>query len=215
MPFRSNAEQIGQFYVRNSNNNPVPLSAVTRIKRKFGPEFTMRYNLYRAAQIQVLPAPGFSSAQAMRALEEVFARTMPREMGYDYLGMSFQEKKAQQGISPVAIFGFSLLFVFLILAGLYESWSLPFSVLLSTPVAVFGTLGALYLRRSVSLRNSSAGHGPDREQRLCADRAGDDHRAGRQERDLDRRICQGGIREWGDHRGGRSGRSQTSASARS
>ncbi len=148
--FRNNAEQIGQFYVRNANQNPVPLSAVTRIKRQFGPEFTMRYNLYRSAQIQVLPAPGYSSGQAMRALEEVFARSMPREMGYDYLGMSYQEKKAQQGISSVAIFGFSLLFVFLILAALYESWSLPFSVLLSTPVAVFGTLGALALRRSVA-----------------------------------------------------------------
>jgi HAE1 family hydrophobic/amphiphilic exporter-1 len=149
-PFRTNPEQIGQFYVRNGNNNPVPLSSVTRIKRRFGPEFTMRYNLYRSAQIQVLPAPGYSSGQAMRALEEVFARTMPYDMGYDYLGMSFQEKKAQQGISPVAIFGLSLLFVFLILAALYESWSLPFSVLLSTPVAVFGTLGALYLRRSAA-----------------------------------------------------------------
>jgi HAE1 family hydrophobic/amphiphilic exporter-1 len=148
--FRSNANQIGEFYIRNANNQPVPLSSVTRIQRKFGPEFTMRYNLYRAAQIQVLPAAGYSSGQAMHALEEVFARTMPREMGYDYLGMSFQEKKAQQGISPVAIFGFSLLFVFLILAALYESWSLPFSVLLSTPVAVFGTLGALYLRRSAA-----------------------------------------------------------------
>jgi hydrophobic/amphiphilic exporter-1 (mainly G- bacteria), HAE1 family len=148
--FRTNAEQIGQFYVRNSNNNPVPLSSVTRVKKRFGPEFTMRFNLYRSAQIQVLPAPGFSSAQAMRALEEVFARTMPGEMGYDYLGMSFQERRAQQGISPIAIFGFSFLFVFLILAALYESWSLPFSVLLSTPVAVFGTLGALYLRRSVA-----------------------------------------------------------------
>jgi len=148
--FRINAEQIGQFYVRNANNNPVPLSSVTHLARRFGPEFTMRYNLYRSAQIQVLPAPGYSSGQAMRALEEVFARTMPREMGYDYLGMSFQEKKAQEGISPVAIFGFSLLFVFLILAALYESWSLPFSVLLSTPVAVFGTLGALYLRRSTA-----------------------------------------------------------------
>ncbi len=148
--FRANAEQTGQFYVRNANNNPVPLSSVTRIKRQFGPEFTMRYNLYRSAQIQVLPAPGYSSAQAMHVLEEVFLRTMPREMGYDYLGMSFQEKKAQEGISPVAIFGFSLLFVFLILAALYESWSLPFSVLLSTPVAVFGTLGALYLRRTVA-----------------------------------------------------------------
>jgi HAE1 family hydrophobic/amphiphilic exporter-1 len=148
--FRANANQIGEFYVRNTNNNPVPLSSLIQVKRRFGPEFTMRYNLYRAAQIQVLPAPGFSSGQAMRALEEVFARTMPREMGYDYLGMSFQEKKAQQGISPVAIFGLSLLFVFLILAALYESWSLPFSVLLSTPVAVFGTLGALYLRRTAA-----------------------------------------------------------------
>jgi hydrophobic/amphiphilic exporter-1 (mainly G- bacteria), HAE1 family len=148
--YRTNAEQIGQFYVRNSNGNPVPLSAITWIERRFGPEFTMRYNLYRSAQIQAQPAPGYSSAQAMRALEEVFARTMPPEMGYDYLGMSFQEKKAQQGISPVAIFGFSLLFVFLILAALYESWSLPFSVLLSTPVAVFGTLGALYLRRAAT-----------------------------------------------------------------
>jgi HAE1 family hydrophobic/amphiphilic exporter-1 len=148
--FRANANQIGEFYVRNTNNNPVPLSSLIQIKRRFGPEFTMRYNLYRAAQIQVLPAPGYSSGQAMRALEEVFARTMPREMGYDYLGMSFQEKRAQQGISPVAIFGFSLLFVFLILAALYESWSLPFSVLLSTPVAVFGTLGALYLRRTAA-----------------------------------------------------------------
>jgi hydrophobic/amphiphilic exporter-1 (mainly G- bacteria), HAE1 family len=148
--FRANAEQIGQFYVRNTNNTPVPLSSVTQLKRQVGPEFTMRYNLYRAAQIQVVPAPGYSSAQAMSALEEVFARTMPHEMGYDYLGMSFQEKKAQQGISPVAIFGLSLLFVFLILAALYESWSLPFSVLLSTPVALFGTLGALFLRRSAA-----------------------------------------------------------------
>jgi hydrophobic/amphiphilic exporter-1 (mainly G- bacteria), HAE1 family len=148
--FRANAEQIGQFYVRNTNNTPVPLSSLTRLKRQVGPEFTMRYNLYRAAQIQVVPAPGYSSAQAMSALEDVFARTMPHEMGYDYLGMSFQEKRAQQGISPVAIFGVSLLFVFLILAALYESWSLPFSVLLSTPVALFGTLGALYLRRSAA-----------------------------------------------------------------
>ena len=97
--FRAKAEQIGQFYVRNTNNDPVPLSSVTRIDRRYGPEFTMRYNLYRSAQIQVLPAPGYSSGQAMHALEEVFTRTMPREMGYDYLGMSFQEKKAQQGIS--------------------------------------------------------------------------------------------------------------------
>src|SRR4029077_1138486 len=81
------------------------------------------------------------------AMEKVFAETMPPEMGYDYLGISFQEKKAQQGIPPALIFGFSLLVVFLILAALYESWSLPFSVLLSTPVAVFGAFAVLWLRR--------------------------------------------------------------------
>src|SRR5437879_10304164 len=83
----------------------------------------------------------------MAALEEVFAQTMPREMGFDYLGISFQEKKAQQGVPPAAIFGFSLLVVFLILAALYESWWLPLSVLLSTPVAVFGAFAVLWLRR--------------------------------------------------------------------
>jgi HAE1 family hydrophobic/amphiphilic exporter-1 len=109
-------------------------------------QFTMRYNLFSCAQVNATPAIGYTSDQAMKALESVFAKTMPREMGFDYLGMSFQVKQAQLGISPAAIFGFSLLFVFLILAALYESWSLPFSVLLSTPIAVFGA-GMLYLRR--------------------------------------------------------------------
>jgi len=106
----------------------------------------MRYNLFRSAQINATAAPGFSSAQAMKALEEVFSQTMPREMGYDYSGMSFQEKKAQEGVSPAAIFGFSFLCVFLILAAQYESWSLPFSVLLGTPIAVAGAFGGLLMR---------------------------------------------------------------------
>src|SRR5208283_1311705 len=127
----------------------VPLSALTRIERRTGPEFTMRYNMYNCAQINATPAIGYTSDQAMRALEAVFEETMPLEMAYDYLGMSFQEKQAQQGVSPAAIFGFSLLFVFLILAALYESWSLPFSVLLSTPVAIFGAFGVLWLRRTL------------------------------------------------------------------
>jgi len=109
----------------------------------------MRYNLYRSAQIIGSAAPGYSSGQATAALEQVFAQTMPPEMGYDYLGISFQEKKAQEGVSTSLIFGFSLLVVFLILAALYESWSLPFSVLLSTPVAVFGAFMVLWLRRVV------------------------------------------------------------------
>src|SRR5258707_11241755 len=107
----------------------------------------MRYNLYRSAQVIGSAAPGYSSAQAMAALEEVFKETMPPEMGYDYMGISFQEKKAQTGIPSYVIFGFSLLFVFLVLAALYESWTLPFSVLLSTPVAVFGAFFVLWLRR--------------------------------------------------------------------
>jgi len=147
--YRTKAENVGQFYVRNSGGEMVPLSAVTKFESRSGPEFTMRYNLYRSAEIIGSAAPGFSSEQAMNALEDVFAKTMPREMGYDYMGMSFQEKKAQEGVSSTVIFGFSLLFVFLILAALYESWTLPFSVLLSTPVAVFGAFAVLWLRRVV------------------------------------------------------------------
>jgi HAE1 family hydrophobic/amphiphilic exporter-1 len=145
--YRTNAENVGQFYVRNQNGRMVPLSALTRFEPRSGPEFTMRYNLYRSAQINGSAAPGYSSDQATTALEEVFAQTMPSEMGYDYIGMSFQEKRAQQGVPPAAIFGLSLLFVFLILSALYESWTLPFTVLLSTPVAVFGAFAILWLRR--------------------------------------------------------------------
>ncbi len=146
-PYRTKAENLGQFHVRNNDGVMVPLSAVTNTRPMAGPEFTMRYNLYRSAQINASAAPGYSSDQAMAALEQVFAETMPTEMGYDYLGMSFQEKKAQEGVSPAVIFGFSLLCVFLILAAQYESWSLPFSVLLGTPIAVMGAFGALWLLR--------------------------------------------------------------------
>jgi HAE1 family hydrophobic/amphiphilic exporter-1 len=110
----------------------------------------MRYNEYRSAQINGSAAPGFSSDQATAALEEVFRQTMPGGMGFDYMGMSYQEQKARQGMPSSVIFGFSLLFVFLILAALYESWSLPLSVLLSTPVTVFGAFGVLWLRRFVT-----------------------------------------------------------------
>jgi HAE1 family hydrophobic/amphiphilic exporter-1 len=145
--YRTNLDHVGQFYVRNSHGAMVPLSSLARFETRYGPEFTMRYNLYRSAQLIGSAAPGYSSAQAMKALEETFDRTMPREMGYDYMGMSYQEKKSQEGVPTWAIFGLSLLFVFLILAALYESWTLPFSVLLSTPMAVFGAFAALWLRR--------------------------------------------------------------------
>jgi hydrophobic/amphiphilic exporter-1 (mainly G- bacteria), HAE1 family len=144
--FRTKAENVGQFYVTNDAGQPVPMSALTTIKPSTGPEFTLRYNLYRCAQINGGAAPGYSSGQAMKALEEVFAATMPPEMGYDYMGMSYQEKRAAEGVSPAVIFGMSLLFVFLILAAQYESWSLPFSVLLGTPIAVLGAFSFLWMR---------------------------------------------------------------------
>jgi HAE1 family hydrophobic/amphiphilic exporter-1 len=147
--YRTRPDNVGLFYVRNASGAMVPLSALTKFESRAGPEFTMRFNEYRSAQLNGAASPGFSTDQAMKALEETFAQTMPPEMGFDYSGMSFQEKKAQEGVSSGVIFGFSLLFVFLILAALYESWTLPFSVLLSTPVAVFGAFGVLWLRRTI------------------------------------------------------------------
>ena len=147
--YRTNAENVGQFYVKNRGGTMVPLSALTKFEPRPGPEFTMRYNLFRSAQINGSAAPGYSSDQATAALEQVFKQTMPAEMGFDYLGMSYQEQKAKEGVPPSAIFGLSLLFVFLILAALYESWTLPFSVLLSTPVAIFGAFAVLWLRRAL------------------------------------------------------------------
>jgi multidrug efflux pump len=145
--YRTDAKNLNQFFVRNTKGDSVPLSAFIDIKRDYGPEFTQRYNLYRCTQLNVTASPGVSSLQAMKALEEVFASTMPRTMGYDYLGMSFQEKLAQKGVSPAVIFGLSLLFVFLILAAQYESWLLPISVLICTPIAVLGAFLTLFGRQ--------------------------------------------------------------------
>ncbi|HXA95495.1 MAG TPA: efflux RND transporter permease subunit, partial [Candidatus Dormibacteraeota bacterium] len=145
--FRTRAENVGQFYVRNGTGEPVPLSTLVTMRQVNGPEFTVRFNEHRAAQINGTLAPGYTTQQGMRALEDVFAQTMPREMGFDYMGMSFQEKVAAEGIPAAAVFGFSLLVVFLLLAAQYESWTLPLGVLLGTPIAVFGAVLALWLRR--------------------------------------------------------------------
>ncbi len=148
-PYRNNLDSVGQFYVRNNAGQMAPLSALTRFESRYGPEFKMRYNEYSSAQVFGSAAPGYSSEQAVAALEEVFHQTMPAEMGFDYMGMSRQEQKAREGLPSWVIFVFCLAFVFLILAALYESWSLPFGVLLSTPVALFGGFGLLWLRRTV------------------------------------------------------------------
>jgi len=144
--YRSSTDNLSLFYVRNRQGQNVPLSALATVKHRTGPEFVMHYNEYRCAQINGGAAKGYSSDDATRALEEVFAQTMPLGMGHDYFGMSFQEQKAAQGVPRAAIFGLSLIFVFLILAALYESWSLPISVLISTPVAVLGAFLALWSR---------------------------------------------------------------------
>jgi HAE1 family hydrophobic/amphiphilic exporter-1 len=109
-----------------------------------GPEYTQRFNLFRAAQVTGAAAPGYSSGEALTALEEVAAQTLPREMGFDWADLSYQQKKAAGTTGRV--FALSLVFVFLILAALYESWTLPFSVLLSVPVAVCGAFLGLMLR---------------------------------------------------------------------
>jgi HAE1 family hydrophobic/amphiphilic exporter-1 len=143
---RTQAQNVGEFYVKNAGGQMVPLSTLIAVAPSSGPEFIYKYNQYQAVQINGSAAPGYSSGQAMAALEEVFHKSMPVEMGFDYTGMSFQEQEAALGVSPSTIFAISFLVVFLIMAAQYESWSLPFSVLLGTPIAIFGAFFALTLR---------------------------------------------------------------------
>ena len=144
--FRTNADNLGKFHVRNATGEMVPLSTLTTTYTRSGPEFIMRYNLFNSVQINASAAPGYSSAQTMAALEDVFHKTMPSQMGFDYSGMSYQEQRAAQGVSPSVIFGLAFFVVFLIMAAQYESWTLPFSVLLGVPIAVFGAFFALFFR---------------------------------------------------------------------
>ena len=142
---RETPNDISGYYVRNGKGDMVPLSAFVDTKRVYGPEFTNRFNLFRAAQVIGNPAPGYSSDQVMRALEQVANEALPREMGFEWADLSYQQQKAA-GTGTVT-FLLSPVCVFLILAALYESWSLPFSVLASLPIAVFGALVGLLLRK--------------------------------------------------------------------
>jgi HAE1 family hydrophobic/amphiphilic exporter-1 len=145
-PFRTDASNLGKFYVRNNAGDMVPMSTLSNTYPRSGPEFVMRYNLFNCVQINGSAASGYSSGQAIAALEDVFRKTMPTQMGYDWMGMSYQEVKAAQGVPPSVIFGAAFFVVFLIMAAQYESWTLPFSVLLGVPIAVFGAFLTLYLR---------------------------------------------------------------------
>ena len=142
---RKSVDDIGRFHVRNAEGTMLPLSALVTPRRISGPEYTNRFNLMRAAQVLGSAAPGYSSGQAMTALEQVAKEVLPQDMSYDWADLSYQEKKAE-GTTGL-VFGLSLVFVFLILAALYESWSLPFSVLLSVPIAIFGAFLGLWLRK--------------------------------------------------------------------
>jgi HAE1 family hydrophobic/amphiphilic exporter-1 len=141
--FTNQPDDIGQFYVRNTGGQMVPLSTLVKVSKMSGPNFVTRFNLYLAAEIMGAPAPGFSSAQALAAIEEVM-KSMPSDVGYEWSGLTLQEKKSE-GQAPV-IFGMAVLFVFLLLAAQYESWSLPFSVLLSVPTVILGTMIGLLVR---------------------------------------------------------------------
>jgi hydrophobe/amphiphile efflux-1 (HAE1) family protein len=141
--FTNQPDDIRQFYVRNNSGQMVPLSTLVKVSKMSGPNFITRFNLYSAAEIMGAPAPGYSSGQAIRAIEEVM-RTMPPEVGYEWSGLTLQEKKSE-GQAPI-IFGAAVLFVFLLLAAQYESWGLPFAVLLATPTVILGMMIGMLAR---------------------------------------------------------------------
>lgn len=143
--YRVSEKDINSFFIKNNNGDMVPLATLATVEPISGPEYTNRFNLYRAVEVTGAPAQGYTSAQAMKALEEVAVEVLPADMGYQWNAMSYQEKQASGSLGVIMIF--SLLFVFLILSAQYESWSLPFSILLGTPFAIFGALFALWLGR--------------------------------------------------------------------
>jgi len=141
--YRLKAADIRFFFVRGQQNQMVPLSALISTSPTKGPEFTNRFNLFRSAEVTGAPAPGYSSSQALDALEVVADEVLPSDMTYSWNAMSYQERAAA-GTGSV-VFVLALVFVFLILAAQYESWSLPLGVLLGTPIAVFGAMAGLFI----------------------------------------------------------------------
>ena len=139
---RVKPENLNLIYVKNANGDMLPLSTVVTATKVTGPEFTNRLNLFRSAEIGGGPAKGYSFIQAQDALEEVAKETLPSDMSYDFINLSYQIKHSPGGSS---VFLMALIFVFLILAAQYESWKLPFSVLLGAPFAVFGAFLGLFL----------------------------------------------------------------------
>jgi HAE1 family hydrophobic/amphiphilic exporter-1 len=143
--YRRSAQNINDFYVRSrTTNQMVPMGALVSARNSSGAEEVTRYNLFRSVVLNGSPAPGYSSGQAMKALEEVAATALPKEMGIEWTGFSYQEATAPPSLPT---FIMAVVFVFLLLAAMYESWSLPFSVLLGTPLAAFGAFVGLFIAR--------------------------------------------------------------------
>ncbi len=145
--FRSTLKDIEKFYVRNSQGNMIPLGSLITTKVIEAPAVISHFNIYRSVEINGSPAPGVSSGEAIEALKEV-AKTLPEGYGYEFSGMSREEIKA--GSQQVVIFSISIIFVFLFLAALYESWSVPFSVLFAVPIGAFGSILTLTFIPSLS-----------------------------------------------------------------
>ena len=141
--YRMRTEDMSQFFVRDKDGKMVPLTTIATVKDTSGPQYVNHFNIFRAAEIGGVPAAGYSSAQALDALEEVAKEVLPADMSYQWSNISYQEKAASG--KGAMVFGMALLFVFLILAAQYESWSLPFSVLLGTPWAVMGAFIGLFI----------------------------------------------------------------------
>jgi HAE1 family hydrophobic/amphiphilic exporter-1 len=146
--YRVDEKQINNFFIQNNLGKMVPLATMATIVPITGPDYTTRFNLYRSVEVTGGPAEGYTSGQVREALKEVAEATLPQDMSYTWNAMSFQEEKASGSL--MMILTFSLLFVFLILSAQYESWSLPFSILLGTPFAIFGALFALWVARLFS-----------------------------------------------------------------
>ena len=142
--FRRSPDDLRYVYVKSSTGNLVPLSSLIKVKRVTGPELVNRFNIFPAAKILGDPAPGYSSGQAIAAMEEVADKVLGDEYTLSWIGSAYQEKLA--GGASTQAFAFGLIMIFLILAAQYEKWSLPFVVILSVPFAVLGALIAIWLR---------------------------------------------------------------------
>ena len=134
--FRKSPESINDIYVRSNDNAMVPMSTVSKINMTTGPDILQRYNMFRTAEINGANAPGISTGQAITVMEDVAAKELSQGYGYEWTSIAYQEKEAGGTQGP--IFGMAMLFVFLVLAAQYESWAIPFSILLGLPICVFG-----------------------------------------------------------------------------